>query len=116
MSKDWTKEELKAASAAMESAGHMGYEEFCNELREQEAKAMLERFYTIQRARHYACPRCGQMNMADDPIRNALSRHAQVMICDTCGTAEALGDYVGVVLPLREWSLTKAMFELTDDD
>lgn len=32
MSRDWTPNELSAASAAMKAAGHMGYEEFCGEL------------------------------------------------------------------------------------
>lgn len=29
MSKDWTPEELQAASQMMKAAGHMSYEEFC---------------------------------------------------------------------------------------
>lgn len=32
MSRDWTPEELQAASEAMKAAGHMGYEEFCEKL------------------------------------------------------------------------------------
>lgn len=32
MSKDWTAEEIQAASAIMKASGHMGYEEFCEEL------------------------------------------------------------------------------------
>jgi len=32
MSKDWNEEELAAASEAMKAAGHLGYEEFCEEL------------------------------------------------------------------------------------
>lgn len=32
MSRDWTPTELQAASEAMKAAGHMGYEEFCEEL------------------------------------------------------------------------------------
>jgi len=36
MSRDWTQEELQTASAAMKAAGHMNYEEFCEELRRQE--------------------------------------------------------------------------------
>lgn len=34
MSRDWTAEELQAASAAMKAMGHMGYEEFCESLKE----------------------------------------------------------------------------------
>lgn len=32
MSKDWTPDEIQSVSAAMKEAGHMGYEEFCEEL------------------------------------------------------------------------------------
>ena len=32
MSRDWTPDELAAASAAMKAEGHMSYEEFCEEL------------------------------------------------------------------------------------
>ena len=32
MSRDWTPEELAAASAVMKAEGHMSYEEFCEEL------------------------------------------------------------------------------------
>ena len=35
MSKDWTPAELQAASEAMKAAGHMGYEDFCEELERQ---------------------------------------------------------------------------------
>ena len=34
MSREWTTEELQAASAAMKAMGHMGYEEFCESLKE----------------------------------------------------------------------------------
>ncbi|MDD4690097.1 MAG: hypothetical protein PHE51_10175 [Eubacteriales bacterium] len=32
MSRDWTQEELQNASKAMKSAGHLGFEEFCEQL------------------------------------------------------------------------------------
>ena len=32
MSRDWTPEELQAVSQAMKEAGHMSFEEFCEEL------------------------------------------------------------------------------------
>lgn len=32
MSRDWTPDEIQAASAAMKAQGHMGYEEFCAHL------------------------------------------------------------------------------------
>ena len=36
MSRDWTEEELAAASEAMEKMGYPGYEEFCKDLRQVE--------------------------------------------------------------------------------
>ena len=35
MSRSWNEQELQAASAAMKAAGHMSYEEFCEELERQ---------------------------------------------------------------------------------
>lgn len=32
MSRDWTNDELQSASKAMKAAGHLGYEEFCEQL------------------------------------------------------------------------------------
>lgn len=36
MSRNWTEEELAAASEAMEKMGYPGYEEFCKDLRQME--------------------------------------------------------------------------------
>jgi len=32
MSKDWTQEELQAASKAIKTAGHLGYADFCEQI------------------------------------------------------------------------------------
>lgn len=32
MSRDWTPEEIQEVSKAMKAAGHLGFEEFCEEL------------------------------------------------------------------------------------
>ena len=79
---------------------------------EAEAKAALERFAKVQRKHRFACPRCGAWAMDEDPIRNALSRHANVQICDKCGNDEAIRDYLGNPLPLAEWSIMDVLFEL----
>ena len=42
MSKDWTQEELQAASTAMQKMGNLSYEEFCKEI--EEAERMEVRF------------------------------------------------------------------------
>ena len=107
MSKDWTPGELTAASEAMKAAGHMSYDEFCKELNEQLAKQMLENFGKIQSQHPYPCPRCGRDTMDDSPARNALSRRANVQICDACGMQEALEDMMDGRTPLTDWAYIK---------
>ena len=55
-----------------------------------------------------ACPRCGQDSMNPAIHRNALSRHADVYICDDCGTAEALLEMMQNPLPMVQWACFKA--------
>ena len=50
------------------------------------------------------CPRCGADTMRHPMTTNALSRHADLYICDSCGTAEALLDFMGQAYPLYQWS------------
>ena len=100
MSRDWTKEELQAASDAMKAAGQMTYEEF-------NAWLIITRFGKEQTDGNRLCPRCGQMTVKDRLHTNALSRHATVYVCDACGTDEAIRDWKGAPLPLREWAIAK---------
>lgn len=53
------------------------------------------------------CPRCGCDRMHKDIATNAMSRHADLMICDTCGTVEALGDHLGMPVELEKWALVE---------
>lgn len=53
---------------------------------------------------HMPCPRCGRDTMKPDVHTNALSRQADIMICDECGTAEALLAFMNNSLPLTEWA------------
>jgi predicted RNA-binding Zn-ribbon protein involved in translation (DUF1610 family) len=47
------------------------------------------------------CPRCGRDTMKPDLHTNALSRHADgIYVCDDCGTAEAMLDFMRNPLPL----------------
>ena len=50
------------------------------------------------------CPRCGADTMKHPMHINALSRHADLYICDSCGTAEALLDFMGQTYPLHQWN------------
>lgn len=63
------------------------------------------------------CLRCGKPLAQQLPV-NAMSRYANVYICQTCGMDEALRDAVGEPLPLWEWhavaSERTGLFSLTD--
>ena len=45
--------------------------------------------------------------MDADPIRNALSRRADVQICDLCGIDEAMEDFLGSPRPLTSWAIVE---------
>ena len=55
----------------------------------------------------YPCPRCGQDNMYEEIHKNALSRKAQVYVCSSCGTEEAVIEafFEENPMPLDKWSL-----------
>ncbi len=50
------------------------------------------------------CPRCGADTMKCPMHTNALSRHVDLYVCDSCGTAEALLDFMGQTYPLYQWN------------
>ena len=50
------------------------------------------------------CPRCGRDTMKESLITNALSRHADIYICDACGMEEAILDYMHAPLPVEAWA------------
>lgn len=107
MSKDWTTTEPRAASEAMKAAGHMSFEELSVSITDQAFKKLITKFAEVQSAGYFPCPRCGKYCMSDDPIRNALSRHATIQVCDACGTDEAIRDFTREVLPISEWAIYK---------
>lgn len=75
--------------------------------REDQARALIERFAEKQQGGHFACPRCGRMSMSNEAKRNALSRRANVYVCDTCGLQEALEDMVDSISPLTSWAIVQ---------
>ena len=114
MSRDWTPEELQAASAAMQEAGEMSYEEFTAEVEaSMAAKKKIDAFGLFQCGKRDAddrmhfCPRCGNMTIKDRLHTNAWSRHADVYICDACGMDEAIRDWQHDPLPLKDWAIAK---------
>ena len=114
MSRDWAPQEIQLVSEEMKAAGHMGYEEFGEALDEQQAKAALERFAKVQTPR-ITCPRCGKATMKDPIHTNALSRFADVYVCDMCGMAEALIAHAGQPPRLRNWAIIETVRELLDE-
>jgi predicted RNA-binding Zn-ribbon protein involved in translation (DUF1610 family) len=53
---------------------------------------------------HMPCPRCGKDSMNRSVLRNALSRHADIFVCDSCGGQEAMLDFMQNPLPLDQWA------------
>lgn len=73
-----------------------------------EPKEIIGRFAEIQRGKgSRLCPRCGNFAMDDKPIRNALSRHADVYVCDRCGMDEAMRDFAKVPVDLSSWAIVR---------
>ena len=63
---------------------------------------------------HMTCPRCGQDTMKENIYTNALSRHADIYICDACGTEEALLKFMSNPLPMREWACLRPTQRASD--
>ena len=63
MSRSWNEQELRAASAAMKAAGHMSYEEFCEELERQNS---FEKDYQAEQENLKAC-RPIYLNLSEFP-------------------------------------------------
>ena len=66
---------------------------------------IIRRFSKKQKTGWHLCPRCGMDRMNIDTARNALSRRADIMICDTCGGMEAIEDASGRKTDLERWAL-----------
>lgn len=61
------------------------------------------------------CPRCGHARMKPILQRNALSRSADISVCDVCGTDEALRASENNALPLTEWYIVKEILKLREE-
>ena len=53
---------------------------------------------------HMSCPCCGKDRMKEPVHTNALSRVADVYVCDDCGTAEAMLAFMKQQYPLTCWA------------
>ena len=86
----------------------MDYREFsANVEAATAAKRAVDDFAAAQEDGVHFCPRCGRWTVKEKLHTNALSRHADVYICDACGNDEAIREMKGDPLPLREWAIAK---------
>ena len=56
---------------------------------------------------HMTCPRCGRDTMKEPIHTNALSRSADLYVCDECGTCEALLAFMKNPMQLEDWACFK---------
>ena len=52
-----------------------------------------------------SCPRCGRNTLKAPLSHNALSRYADLYVCDECGMTEAMLDMMRNPLPLEQWDI-----------
>lgn len=71
---------------------------------EERKQVLAEKKLRQEKCERMPCPRCGRDVMNENPRRNALSRHADVFICDLCGQKEAILAMMNNPLPLPEWA------------
>lgn len=63
---------------------------------------------------HMPCPRCGRDTMKESIHTNALSRHADIYICDACGMEEAMLKFMINPLPMCEWACFRPTQQSSD--
>ena len=68
---------------------------------------LIRRFSEKKRHGWYLCPRCGFDRMNQKAARNALSRRADIMVCDRCGTEEALEDANKKAVSMGSWLINE---------
>ena len=78
-------------------------------------KRLIERLKPIQSdGNPHPCPRCG---LRAAHTRSAISREADIYICDECGTDEALRAAANLApLPFDYWNCADALAELHDEE
>lgn len=64
---------------------------------------IIEAYRQKQEKVKMPCPRCGRNTMQSNIYHNALSRAADIHICNACGTSEAIGAMMGYITPLADW-------------
>ena len=81
-----------------------GYDECHMISTEEEARTTLDWYGKHQPEENARCPRCGAL-MRGKTARQALSRWADIQVCDFCGQMEAL-ESAGIIdkIPLMQWT------------
>ncbi len=86
----------------------MDYDQFSQTVNETvAAKKAVDDFAAVQTDGTHFCPRCGRFTVKDRLHTNALSRYATVYICDACGNDEAMREWMGTPIPLKDWAVAK---------
>lgn len=75
----------------------------CNVSSEASLRKILNDEGKRQKSGDLICPRCGCPEMNPSLHHNALSRRADIYICDQCGMEEALRDCTGKTDKLADW-------------
>ena len=60
------------------------------------------------------CPRCGRDTMKPDLYTNALSRQADIQVCDECGSSEAILAFMNKPYSLYQWAAFQPVKPDTD--
>ncbi len=86
----------------------MDYEQFSQDVTATAAaKRAVDEFAKKQVDGLHICPRCGRLTVKERLTTNALSRHADVYICDACGNDEAVREMKEDPLLLKDWAIAK---------
>ena len=79
-------------------------------------KTLLDLKARQEAGQYTACPRCGRDTMKPVLHTNALSRMADVYVCDACGSNEAMLAFMNNPLPLTRWACFQPARPLSDLD
>ena len=71
---------------------------------ERMRKALVDLKERQEKGTYTLCPRCGRDTMKPDLYTNALSRQADIMVCDSCGSEEAILAFMNKPYSLYQWA------------
>ena len=73
--------------------------------RDEIARCLLDLKARQDDGEQMLCPRCGRNVLKVPLTHNALSRHADLYVCDECGMTEAMLDMMRNPLPQEQWAV-----------